>query len=293
MKKTYHQVTFECARPLAEPLSHFLTDSAALAVSLLDAKDDAIYEPALNEMPLWHEVKVVALFDNHSEAEQTLALLATLLEYTPNYSIAVIEEQDWVAATQAQFSAQCFANKLWVYPDWQAIAADHQPALKLAPGLAFGTGTHPTTQMCLEAITDFLIPQSTVIDFGCGSGILGLAALTLGADYVYCVDIDPQALEATKNNALLNAQQEEKLFIGLVAELPMIKVDMVVANILAKPLIELSSLFAALLKSKGRLILAGILDTQADLLIETYRPWITLTALTQKEEWVCLTGVLA
>ena len=292
MKKTYHQVTIECPRSMAEPLSRFLADSSALAVSLLDAKDNPIYEPGLNEMPLWDDVKVIALFEHNTEAEETLALLATLLEYTPNYSIAVIEERDWVAETQAQFAAQCFANKLWVYPDWQAIPSDQQPALKLAPGLAFGTGTHPTTQMCLEAIAHFVKPNATLIDFGCGSGILGLAALTLGADYVYCVDIDPQALEATQNNALLNTQNEEKLFIGLAQELPKVKVDILAANILAKPLIELSSLFESLLKPKGRLILAGVLDTQADLLIEAYRPWITLTAFAQKEEWVCLTGVV-
>lgn len=291
MKKTYHQITLECPRSTAEPLSRFLADSPALAVSLLDAKDHAIYEPALNEMPLWDEVKVVALFENNTETEETLTLLEALLEYTPNYSIAVIEERDWVAETQAQFSAQCFADKLWVYPDWQTIPTAHQPALKLAPGLAFGTGTHPTTQMCLEAIACFVDAKATVIDFGCGSGILGLAALTIGADYVYCVDIDPQALEATRNNALLNAQNEEQLFIGLVEACPKVQVDLLVANILAKPLIELSPLFESLLKPNGRLILAGILENQAELLMAAYQPWISLTCFTQKEEWVCLTGV--
>jgi ribosomal protein L11 methyltransferase len=275
---------------MAEPLSRFLADSPALSVTLIDAADDPIYEPGLNEMPLWQNVQVIALFENDAEAKETLALLEQLLEYTPNYSVAIIEERDWITETQAQFTPQCFANRLWVYPEWQDIPTAHQPALKIAPGLGFGTGTHPTTQMCLAALASFVEIGMTVIDYGCGSGILGLAALTLGADYVYCVDIDPQALEATQNNALLNEYNTDNLFIGLADDLPKIKTDLLVANILAKPLIELRSVFETLLKPDGCLILAGILDTQCDFLIEAYKPWVTLTVFQQQAEWVCLTN---
>lgn len=290
MQKTYHQLTLTCTRAMAEPLARFLTDSVALSVSLMDAADDPIYEPGLNEMPLWEQVNVVALFDNAAEAKETLDLLAQLLEYTPSHTIDIIEERDWVIETQAQFSAQCVADKLWIYPAWQEIPSTHQPVLKLAPGLAFGTGSHPTTQMCLAALAEFVTPRMTALDFGCGSGILGLAALALDAAYVYCIDIDPQALEATQNNAELNHYQAEQLFIGSVEQLPHITVDILVANILAQPLIELHTTFKQLLKAQGRIILAGILETQVDLLIDTYRPWVTLTVFQQQAEWVCLTG---
>ncbi len=290
MTKTYHQMTFQCSRDVATPLAAFLEDSSALSVSLIDAADEPIYEPELNEIALWSEVKVIALFDNAEEAHQTLQLLEQLLEYTPDYKIEIIDDQDWVSATQAQFQPQCFAEKLWVYPEWRHIPDSHSMALKLAPGVAFGTGTHATTQMCLEALARCVEPNMKVIDYGCGSGILGLAALTLGAAHSYCVDIDPQALEATQNNALLNQFDEAKLFIGLANEMPMIKVDILVANILAKPLIELQLLFEQLLKPKGIIILSGILDTQADFLIEAYKNWMPLKVFMQKEEWVSLIG---
>lgn len=290
MKKTYHQATLTCPRNMAASLERFLSDSVALSVTLIDAADDPIYEPKLNEMPLWENVQVIALFDHAEAAQETLALLEQLLEYTPDYSIAIIEERDWVTETQAQFSPQCFASKLWVYPAWQEIPSTHQPAVKLAPGLAFGTGMHPTTQMCLEALTTFVTPGMTIIDFGCGSGILGLAALALDAAYAYCIDIDPQACEATHNNAMLNHYNETQLFIGTSEQLPDITVDLIVANILAKPLIELRPVFERLLKPQGRIILTGILDTQADLLIAAYKPWLELTILQQEAEWVCLVG---
>lgn len=289
MTITYHQVTFECSRDTAESLSLFLADSDALAVSLIDAADEPIFEPGLNEMPLWSQVKVIALFADAEQAQTTINILQQLLENMPTYKIESVEDRDWITETQAQFQPQCFADRLWVCPEWETVPHDEQAVLKLAPGLAFGTGTHPTTQMCLTALAQLVKPNMEVIDFGCGSGILGLAALALDAKKVYCIDIDPQALEATQYNADINNFAEEKLFIGMVEQMPAaVQADILVANILAQPLIDLKNIFQKLLKNDGILILAGLLETQAQQIIDAYQPWAKLHIFKQQDEWACL-----
>jgi ribosomal protein L11 methyltransferase len=282
------QISFECARETAEPLSQFLMDTDALAVSLMDAADTPIFEPALNETPLWPNVKVVALFQNEAALNDALETLEQLLGQLPPHEIETIESRDWVSETQAQFQPMQIGKKLWIYPEWEKIPVEHQPAMKLAPGLAFGTGTHPTTKMCLEALAKFLRLGMEVIDFGCGSGILGIAALMLGANKVYGVDIDPQAIEASQQNALLNNISADKIWLGLPENFPAVKADIIVANILAKPLIDLKGVFQQHLKSEGKIILAGLLDSQAQEIITHYQDWKALDIFMQQEEWVCL-----
>ncbi|MCD6048025.1 MAG: ribosomal protein methyltransferase [Gammaproteobacteria bacterium] len=284
------QICFECPRKVAEPLSQFLMDTEALAVSLMDAADTPIFEPALNETPLWPNVKVVALFQDKTSLDEALKTLEQLLGQLPPYEIENVENRDWVSETQAQFQPMQIGEKLWIYPEWEKIPNEHQPAMKLAPGLAFGTGTHPTTKMCLEALSKLTAPGTEVIDFGCGSGILGIAALILGANKIYGVDIDPQAIEASQQNALLNNINAEKIWLGLPESFPAVKADIIVANILAKPLIDLKGIFHQHLKPDGKIILAGLLDSQAQEIITHYRDWKPLEIFMQQEEWVCLVG---
>lgn len=287
---TLCQLTLECERKFAEPLSKFLNDSEALSVSLMDAADSPIFEPALNETPLWPTVKVIALFQDEETMSATLETLEQLLGALPTYEVEFIESRDWVSETQAQFQPMQIGQQLWIYPEWETIPEAHRPAMKLAPGLAFGTGTHPTTRMCLEALVQFTKPNMNIIDFGCGSGILGLAALTLGAHKVYFTDIDPQALEATQKNIDSNDFSHEKYLIALPEDFPSIKADILVANILAKPLIDLKNIFCAHLKTNGKIILAGLLESQTTEIATAYKDWKILTPFMQEDEWVCLIG---
>ncbi len=283
----YTQITFFCEQKQAKALSEFLSEADTLAVSLMDAADEPIFEPKPGETPLWSEVRVIALFANERSAHATLSLLKELLGDIIPYQIETIQERDWVSETQAQFQPLCIAEKFWIYPEWQEVL-HHQPVLKLAPGLAFGTGAHETTRICLEALAKFVQPGNIIIDFGCGSGILGCAALLLGAKKAYFIDIDPQALEATERNIFLNQFPPEKFFIGLPDALPKVHADILVANILANPLIELKPAFEKLLNPEGKIILAGLLENQAEEVTRCYHPWRKLVRFKQAGEWVCL-----
>src|SRR3989338_4410868 len=163
MPLQYHQITFHCPQKVAKALDNFLNETEAISVTLMDAEDAPIYEPGLEETPLWPKVKLLALFSTDAALQTTLTLLKKFLDPFPPYEIDLIEERDWITEIQNQFQPLCFGNKLWVYPEWQSIPSEHQPALKLSPGLAFGTGSHPTTQLCLEALTQGVRPGMTVI----------------------------------------------------------------------------------------------------------------------------------
>ena len=175
----YYQLRCTSTRETSQALAEFFHEADAVSVSLLDAADEPLFEPKPGEMPLWSEITVLALFIDEGAAQQAAVILQQLCPELTISEIEIIEDRDWISETQNQFQAQCFGERLWVYPAWDQVPEEHEPALRLAPGLAFGTGTHPTTQMCIEALAKFLQPKDVVIDFGCGSGILGLAALKM------------------------------------------------------------------------------------------------------------------
>lgn len=285
---------FTCDTTQAHALSDYLAEHPdTLAVSLLDAEDQPIYEPELDSITLWAKVEVEVLLAENYPVDSLLTELSAHFKPLPPHQCQVLVERDWVSETQAQFPPQCFADRLWLYPAWLDVPVEHQPVLRLSPGLAFGTGTHATTRLCLQWLATHIKGGESVIDYGCGSGILALAALILGATHVSGVDLDPQALSASRSNAELNAIDEAQLSLYLPTDFPKTSCDVLIANILASPLISLAPQLCQCLNPKGHLVLSGILQEQVNDVIAAYRPFIELTCLEVSEEWCLLTGQIS
>jgi ribosomal protein L11 methyltransferase len=270
-----------------------LEDLGALAVTLLDAEDHPIFEPAPGETPLWPEIALSALF----EADRDRAgLVHVLTDLVPDLSpervaFRVVEDQDWTRAWMDQFQPMHFGRRLWIYPWNIEPPTDDVDAIvvRLDPGLAFGTGTHPTTALCLEWLDALDLSGLTVIDYGCGSGVLAIAALKLGAAHVIGVDNDPQALAASRDNAERNGVAD-RLALQMPAEFTETPADALVANILAGPLAELAPRFAACVKAGGALALSGILRGQEIELVERYATWFEALAIDAREDWIRIGG---
>ncbi len=277
------------ATPLAEEALERL---GALAITLEDDEDNPVLEPDLGATPLWPTVHVRGLFETAIEKEPVLAALSGVpgAGRPENIRWREVGEQDWERAWMDRFAPMKFGRRLWIVPGGMSI--QHDPAnieIQLDPGLAFGTGTHPTTALCLEWLDGAELTALTVVDYGCGSGILGIAAALKGAARVICVDTDPQALEATAANAERNGVAA-RVSCHLPAEADCSEADVVVANILAAPLIGLAPLLGGFLKPGGRLALSGILHEQVEAVLSAYRPLIGPMRVKQKEEWVLLSG---
>lgn len=270
-----------------------LEDLGALSVTLLDAEDHPIFEPAPGETPVWPTIKLAALFDI---AVDRSGLVHALTDLVPDIApdqigFRDVEDADWVRAWMDTFQPMQFGRRLWIYP-WNIEPpsdADDSIVVRLDPGLAFGTGTHPTTALCLEWLDGLPLAGLSVLDYGCGSGVLAIAALKLGAAHVIGVDLDPQALEASRDNAERNG-----VAAGLQLLLPQDYVaapqDVLVANILAGPLAELAPLFAQACKPGAPFALSGILAGQHDDLLERYGEWFDDLAVAQREDWVRISG---
>lgn len=273
----------ECLSQDIEQLSSRLESTPALSITMTDKFDDAIFEPELGTMPLWPHVVLQVLFAEEYEAQETVQSLA--IEFPQfKYVISELEEQDWERVCMADFKPQQFGQRLWICPSWLTPPEKDAVNLILDPGLAFGTGTHPTTSLCLTWLEQADLQQKTVIDFGCGSGILALAALKLGAEHAQAVDIDEQALIATKNNADTNHISEDKLTMGFPDTL-CAPVDLLIANILLTPLLSLRERFRALLKANGTLVVSGLLKEQAEEIIENYRTDFNHIATHTQGDW--------
>ena len=274
-----------------------LEDVGALAVTLLDADADttneqAILEPGVGETPLWSMIVLSALFEAGIDRDGLLHVLGDLLpELAPEQiSFREVEDQDWTRVWMDQYKPMPFGARLWIYP-WniEPPANETHVIVRLDPGLAFGTGTHPTTALCLEWLDGSDLLDKQVIDYGCGSGILAIAAALLGARQVIGVDNDPQAIEASRDNAERNGVAE-RIALFLPGEEPQAAADVLVANILAGPLHELAPLFASRLKPQGLLALSGILDGQHDELVARYAEWFDDLRVTTREVWVRIDG---
>lgn len=282
-----------------------LEDVGALSVTLLDAEADtsnerAILEPGVGETPLWRSLVLTALFDADTDA---LALLAALESFDPaldwsHASFRAVEDQDWERAWLDQFKPLHFGTRTFIVP-WnhelpEAATADDAAVVRLDPGLAFGSGTHPTTSLCLQWLdalaSEGQLQGRTVLDFGCGSGILALAALKLGAAQAIGVDNDPQALIATADNAERN-DVGDRLHAFLPQDEPATTYPVVVANILASALDALAETLAARVAPGGRIALSGILRGQEDELLERYATWFDALAVSVEEDWVRIDGV--
>lgn len=287
---TWLQLRLQTEKNNADHWSDCLTEVGAVSVSFEDAQDQALFEPKLGTTPLWDHVILIGLFEASIDTTAVQQQLSKLLGVSSiqNARFEVLEDKDWQEAWKAHFKPMQFGVKLWICPSWCEIPQPSAINVLLDPGMAFGTGTHPTTALCLDWLASHLPTDATVIDYGCGSGILGIAAAKLGAKAVHCIDIDPQALSSTKENAKKNNISEEQLFTYLPEEAPEIQADIMIANILANPLIDLSSSIANLTKSNGTIILSGLLDDQADMIIECYQEWFSNFEITTKEQWVRL-----
>ncbi|MDO9371192.1 MAG: 50S ribosomal protein L11 methyltransferase [Gammaproteobacteria bacterium] len=283
------QLKFQAPSALAEELADRLTEAGALAVTLRDSKDDPLYEPAPGDTPLWAHTSVEGLFaadaDIPSVVEQLHAQSGD--ESVRDYTVEPLADQAWERVCLDQFKPLCFGDTLCICPTWLTPPDDARVTLLLDPGLAFGTGTHPTTALCLEWLARNPPAGLTVIDYGCGSGILALAAAKLGARMVYATDHDPQALTATRANAEKN---ELQLLIHTMTpeQLPALEVDVLLANIIAQPLIALAPVFAQHVRAGGRIVLSGILEHQAEEVIAAYRPWFAMVEKVQRDDWMLL-----
>ena len=290
------QVRLDTTSDNAEPLEDLLLEVGASAVTLQDAKDQPLYEPELGSTPLWTHTVVIGLFEAHCDMDEVIAFLkeqSTLATF-PQYKVEIVEDKDWEREWMSQFHPMQFGTtgqRLWVCPSWKEIPEPDAVNLMLDPGLAFGTGTHPTTALCLEWLANQQdLGDQDVIDYGCGSGILAIAALLLGAKKATGVDLDPQALQATIENAERNKIAPEKLQVFLPENQPQMQAEVVVANILAGPLVSLAPKLAEQTKPGGLLALSGILAEQADEIVETYKQWYDVEKPIINDGWALVAG---
>nr|WP_312971518.1 50S ribosomal protein L11 methyltransferase [Pseudomonas sp.] len=269
-----------------------LLDVGAVSVTFMDAEDQPIFEPDLGTTPLWSHTHLLALFEADTDADALVAHLRLLTGGDlPEHHIERIEDQDWERSWMDGFAPMRFGQRLWIVPSWHEAPQPDAVNLLLDPGLAFGTGTHPTTSLCLQWLDGQALEGCSVLDFGCGSGILAIAALLLGAPRAVGTDIDPQALEASRDNAGRNGIADERFPVYLPADLPQEPADVVVANILAGPLVSLAPQITRLVKSGGRLALSGILAEQAEEVRAAYAAHFQLDPTATLDGWVRISGV--
>ena len=290
----WQELHFTARKDQVEPLEDWLFARGALSVTLEDEADQPLLEPGPGETPLWDAVRLTALFAGHEDLAPLLGEVTTeLCTRAPAVPVSVAD-REWTRVWEDQFHPLQMGERLWICPSWTPPPDPDAVNILLDPGLAFGTGTHPTTAMCLRALDADLPPGKRVVDYGCGSGILGIAAARLGATAVLGVDNDPQAITASRDNARRNEVPDTTFPVvlpqdDLVASWQA-SADWVVANILAGPLVALAPILTSLMVPGGRLLLAGLLVEQAEAVIEAYAPEVALSIADQQEEWVLLAG---
>ncbi|EKF9179205.1 50S ribosomal protein L11 methyltransferase [Vibrio cholerae] len=287
------QIKLNATNDNAEAIGDMLMEeTGAVSVTFLDAKDTPVFEPLPGETRLWGDTDVVALYEADMDTSLILQQIkaSNMLAEGFAHKVEQVENKDWEREWMDNFHPMQFGRRLWICPSWREVPDPQAVNVMLDPGLAFGTGTHPTTALCLEWLDNLDLSGKTVIDFGCGSGILAIAAIKLGAAKVIGIDIDPQALLASKDNAARNGV-EDQIEVYLPKDQPEgLVADVVVANILAGPLRELSPIIKGLLKPGGQLAMSGILDTQAESVAEFYRDDLELDPIAEKSEWCRISG---
>ena len=292
---SYQQITINVNDAVAERLADALMEHGALSAAIEDAyagteNEQAIFgEPGMPTEQIWQQSKVIALFGENDDAAamiQAASQACGLKDLA--YTSEILADQDWVRLTQAQFDPIQISERLWITPSWHEAPNSNAVNLQLDPGLAFGTGSHPTTRLCLKWLDTRLKGGESVLDYGCGSGILTIAALKLGAGSAVGVDIDEQAIRASKDNA---AQNNVDAQFYLPDGLPQGQFDIVVANILANPLRMLGEMLAARTKQGGRIVLSGLLDEQVEELSGIYSQWFDIEPAEIDEGWARISGV--
>ena len=288
------QLRLNANEETAEKISDWLMACGSQAVTFIDAKDTPIYEPLPgDEVLYWTNTIVMGLFDANHDMDKAISYLQSIHPdgKSMQFKLEQLEDKDWVREWMDNFHPMKFGERLWICPSWRDVPEPEAVNVMLDPGLAFGTGTHPTTALCLTWLDGLDLRNKTVVDFGCGSGILSLAALKLGAKEVIGIDIDPQALDASLENAKRNGV-EDRLSLYLPKDQPSIKADVVVANILAGPLKALAPTIIEFVADNGMLALSGVLENQAPELQKIYGQWCQMDPIAVQEEWVRLSGVM-
>lgn len=267
----WHQLSVVTDEFTAPHVSDFFSELGAVSVTYSDAEDQPVYEPAIDQTQIWHHTRVTALFELDADPDVVKVLVDNAFVGKPlqAWQRELLQDQAWERAWMAHFKPMQFADRLWVCPSGQEVKTPESVCMTLDPGLAFGTGTHPTTALCLEWLASNTVENRLVIDYGCGSGILAVAALLLGAQHAVGVDIDPQAITASQYNAEKNGVAAG-LSLYLAQDFVPVQVEVVVANILANPLIALSATLVGMVKPAGCLVLSGILNEQAASVVEAY-----------------------
>ncbi|MCA5921350.1 50S ribosomal protein L11 methyltransferase [Pectobacterium brasiliense] len=286
------QLKINTSGKVAEQLGDVMMESGAVSVTFQDTHDNPVFEPLPGETRLWGDTDAIALYDAETDMNAVIAMLEQepLLGVGFKHKIEQLEDKDWEREWMDNFHPMQFGKRLWICPSWRDIPDPTAVNVMLDPGLAFGTGTHPTTALCLQWLDGLDLEGKTIIDFGCGSGILAIAALKLGAARAIGIDIDPQAIQASRDNAQRNGVSE-RLELYLPKDQPAdLSADVVVANILAGPLRELAPLISDLPKAGGHLGLSGVLATQAKGVAEAYADKFTLDPVAEREEWCRITG---
>ncbi|MCE7916628.1 MAG: 50S ribosomal protein L11 methyltransferase [Nitrosomonas sp. PRO5] len=300
-------LTFRIGSDYVDLVGDRLLERGALSVDVHDAGEGTSQEQPLFGEPgappdqFWQQAEVTVLLEENANIDEIIQEVAEVIgsPALPEYQLAQVMEQDWVRLTQAQFEPIRISSRLWVVPSWHEPPDPAAISLRLDPGLAFGTGSHPTTRLCLTWLDQFLQPGDSVLDYGCGSGILAIAALKLGAARVTGMDIDPNAITASLDNARNNFCDPDRLLFTAALP-PLVKDDrasaewapvtIVVANILANPLIMLAPVLMKTLQPGGRIVLSGILETQADEVLQVYSEWFDMHIAAKEQGWVLLAG---
>ncbi len=285
------QIKLRTTNQSADTIAELLEQLGALAVSYTDAEDSPILEPKPGERRLWPNTEVTGLLEQGTDPKPILAVLKQLLgDHIPMVA-TTLEDKNWIRAWMDQFKPLKFGQHLWICPSWLSVDEKDSVVVMLDPGLAFGTGTHPTTSLCLSYLDSLDLKDQDILDYGCGSGILAIAALKLGAKSATGVDIDEQALIASKENAKRNGVEDKlQLVMGTDKKLDLPQFPITVANILAGPLAELEPIIASLTQSGGKLALSGILTEQADSVIEAYSKDFVMNKVKDLDGWALLTG---
>jgi len=280
----------EAGAPCVEDL---LSELGAVSVTLQDGEDQPVFQIDPGTTPLWRSTEVTGLFEQSADMEAVARTLRARggIEADEPIMVEFVDDADWERVCMQDFKPMQFGRRVWICPSWEQPPVPEAINIMLDPGLAFGTGTHPTTALCLEWLDAQPLQDALVIDYGCGSGILAIAAVLLGARQVIAIDNDPQALLASASNRELNGISATQMTVHLPGIPDHPQADVLVANILSGPLEQLTPVIAALVKPGGRLILSGVLSQQTQSLLDSYHPWFEMLPPVLRDEWVRVEGI--
>lgn len=286
------QLSVQCKEADLDKTEASLLELGAMSITISDASNEPIYQSLPGDTPVWQHSLVTGLFAQEQALDNLHKDLLNLLQPHQLASVCKTElaDRDWERVHLNYFEPIQYGKNLWVVPSWIEPPNPDGIVIRLDPGLAFGTGGHPTTALCLTWLSDKNLNNRSVIDYGCGSGILAIAACKLGASSVAAIDIDPQALSATRNNMLRNQIDPDSLNICLPGQKELQASDLLIANILSKSLVDLAENFAGLVKKGGQILLSGILNTQLDEIKLAYQRYFNLDASNSREEWTSISG---